>query len=76
MFEQMVKQIKVFWILVKLKIHFFGVVMVFDNRHDLDRSCPIVDKTILKRFESTFTVPFIAVMLSLCRLIDVLSSFF
>ena len=67
MFEQMGKQIKVFWILVKLKIRFFGVVMVFENL--------IIDETILKLFASTFIVPFIAVMLSLCRLIDVLSSF-
>ena len=34
MFEQMGKQIKVFWILVKLKIRFFGVVMVFENRRN------------------------------------------
>ena len=40
MFEQMGKQIKVFWILVKLKIRFFGVVMAFENL--------IIDETILK----------------------------
>ena len=50
MFEQMVKQIKVFWILVKLKIHFFGVVMVFDDPIGHDPEIRSYDETIFRRF--------------------------